>query len=140
MPELPDNQWSFVSWQHHHTKTGAPVKAPEAISKLWMLKTPLDEHLQLKNFAPLTALASLQLNMLPFFPSIFFMAVPNSSFEISECVQRSSEFPGSPGHLVLSSSCVVHVWKMETIRIWKASFNRIVSTFDFFNLIQYFTV
>ncbi len=56
MIQLSDNQHSCVSCQRHHTKTEAPVKAPETISKLRMLKTPPDEHPKLKNFTLLTAL------------------------------------------------------------------------------------
>ncbi len=52
----PDNWRSSVFWEHHHTKTGLPVKASKALSNLWMLKTPTDKHSELKNFSPLTAL------------------------------------------------------------------------------------
>ncbi len=56
----------------------------------------------------------LQLNLFLFFRPIFLMVVSNLS---SECIQRLSGFPGSPGHLFWSSTHVVHVSTLETTSI-----------------------
>ncbi len=53
----------------------------------------------------------------------FLMLLQTAS---SECVQRFSGFPGSPGHLFGNSSHAIHVSTMETTRIWKATFNRAI--------------